>query len=71
MLNIPININESGNVNIKIYNVYGQLALEKSDYFNVGNHMVLLPNDLPSGQYTVSIDQETQHLGNQSIIIIK
>ena len=71
VVNIPLNINESGNVNIKFFNIYGQLVLEKSDYFNIGNHMVLLPNDLPAGQYTVTVDQESKHLGNQPIVIIK
>ena len=71
VVNIPLNINESGNVNIKFFNIYGQLVLEKSDYFNIGNHMVLLPNDLPAGQYTVTVDQESKHLGNQAIVIIK
>ena len=68
---IPLNINDAGNVSIKFYNIYGQLALEKKDYFNNGNHMVMVPTELPSGQYTVSIDQDTKHLGNQSIIIMK
>ena len=71
LVNIPLNINEAGNVSIKFYNIYGQLALEKKDYFNNGNHMVMVPTELPSGQYTVSIDQDTKHLGNQSIIIMK
>jgi hypothetical protein len=71
LVNIPLNIKDAGNVSIKFYNVYGQLALEKKDYFNNGNHMVMVPTELPSGQYTVSIDQDTKHLGNQSIIIMK
>ena len=70
-INIPLNIKESGNVNIKFYNIYGQLVLEKSDYFNTGSHMAIIPTELPAGQYTISVDQQSKHLGDQSIIIIK
>jgi len=71
MINVPVNLFEAGNLTFKIYDLAGKVVYEKTSHFNAGNHMVIIPTELNSGQYMLSVDQNDIHLGEQQIIIVK
>jgi len=71
VIHVPFNLNNSGEVSIKIYDIYGKLALERESYFSEGDHMILIPNTLSNGQYILSIDQGKNRIGVQNFTVVK
>ena len=71
IIHIPVNLNNSGDVSVKIYDLYGKLVLEREDYFSEGDHMILIPAELSNGQYILSIDQNNKRIGTQSFSVVK
>jgi hypothetical protein len=64
-------LNSSGDVTVKIYDLYGKLVFDKEDYFSKGNHMILIPAELSNGQYILSIDQLNKRIGTQNFTVVK
>ena len=71
IIHIPVNLNYSGDVSVKIYDLYGKLVLEREDYFSEGDHMILIPAELSNGQYILSIDQNNKRIGTQNFTVVK
>ena len=65
------NLNQSGDLTFKIYDLAGKMVYSKTNHFNAGQHLVVIPSELNSGQYMLSVDQNDIHLGDQQIIIVK
>ena len=70
-INIPVNLFEAGDLTFKIYDLAGKEVYNKTSHFDAGNHLVVIPSELNSGQYILSVDQNDIHLGDQQIIIVK
>ena len=70
-INVPVNLFESGDLTFKIYDLAGKVVYNKTSHFNAGQHLVVIPSELNSGQYMLSVDQNDIHLGDQQIIIVK
>ena len=71
VIHVPFSLNNSGEVSIKIYDIYGKLALERESYFSEGDHMILIPNTLSNGQYILSIDQGENRIGVHNFTVVK
>jgi hypothetical protein len=71
LIHMPVHLNNSGNVLIKIYDMYGKLIQENDDYFSQGDHLILIPVELSNGQYILSIDQNNKRIGTQNFTVIK
>jgi len=71
IIHVPVNLNSSGDVTVKIYDLYGKLVFDKEDYFSKGNHMILIPAELSNGQYILSIDQLNKRIGTQNFTVVK
>jgi hypothetical protein len=71
LLYIPLDLTDNGDVEFSIFNQYGQVVKKEISYFNYGAHIAVLPTDLSSGLYYVTIMQGTDHIGLQEVIIIK
>ena len=71
ILHLPIELNNSGDVSVKIYDLYGKLVLEREDYFSEGDHLVLIPAELSNGNYILSVDQNNNRIGTQNFTVIK
>ena len=70
-LHVPIQIDESGDVMLKIFNQYGQLVFNNTTYFNAGQSIAILPTSLKSGQYYVIVEKSGKRISAQDIIIVK
>ncbi len=71
IIHFPVNLNSSGDLSFKIYDLYGKLVLEREDYFSKGNHMILIPAELSNGQYILSVEQGDKRIGTQNFTVIK
>ena len=70
-LHIPILIEGSGDVVLKIFNQYGQLVYDDTAYFNAGQSLAILPTSLKSGQYYVIVEKNGHRISAQDIIIVR
>ena len=68
---IPIELPESGQLSLKIYDQFGKFIKEEIGNFNVGNQLILLDPDLPTGQYHISAHLNNMNLGVQQMMIVK
>ena len=71
VIHVPVNLNISGDVSLKIYDLYGKMVLEREGYFSKGNHMILIPTEFSNGQYILSVDQDSKRIGTQNFTVIK
>lgn len=70
-LHVPIKIDESGDVMLKIFNQYGQLVFNNTAYFNAGQSLAILPTSLKSGQYYVIVEKSGKRISAQDVVIVK
>ena len=72
LINIPLTLNENGDVTIRIFNNYGQVVKEETSNFSAGNINVLMQIYLlPAGQYYVTVHQNNKPLGVKTLSIVK
>ncbi len=70
-IHIPITIDQASNVELKIFNLYGQLVYSNIDHFNAGESLAILPTSLKSGQYYVIAEMNGKRLSTHDVIIVK
>ena len=70
-LHIPITIDKAGDVELKIFNLYGQLVYSNLDHFNAGESLAILPTSLNSGQYYVIAEMNGNRLSTHDVIIVR
>lgn len=71
IIHVPINLNRSGDISIKVYDLYGKLVLNKNGHFIKGDHMIIIPNTLSNGQYILSVDLDNDRIGVQNFTVLK
>jgi hypothetical protein len=70
-IHFPIDVDESGDVNIRIYDQYGKLVFQLREYFNSGNSLAVLPTNLNSGKYIVVAQKGIVTLSVQDLIVVR
>ena len=68
---MPVNLKRSGDLSIKVYDLYGKLVLNKNGHFIKGDHMIIIQNTLSNGQYILSVDLDNDRIGVQNFTVFK
>ena len=70
-INIPVNLFEAGDLTFKIYDLAGKEVYNKTSHFDAGQHLVVIPSELNSGQYILSVDQNDIHFGERKKMLFE
>ena len=67
----PIEIEQSADVDLSIYDQYGKLVFSKTQNFSSGNSLAVLPTDLKAGLYIVVAKNDKITLSVQQLVIAR